>query len=113
MRDFDKRCNEISEGLRSGLAKGIGTLGRVLTFPKRLDTGIADILKGQTQDIERKIGGQSYGAAVGDPSRGRAEEFSDLEKDLMLLMRKLKLTPNDARLQQQVKDLQKKIIQSR
>ena len=114
MNNFDKRYSEImGEGLRSGLAKGVGMLGKVLTFPKRLDTGIADVLKGHTHDVERKIGGSAYSKPVGEPNKGKAEDFSDLEKELMLLMRKLKLTPNDRRLQNQIEQLKKKIMSTR
>jgi len=115
MTNFDARYNELmSEGLRTGLAKGIGMAGKLMTFPKRLDTGIANVLRGQSADTERIIGGKAYGEPVGAvPKGGRAEEFSDLEKELTLAMRRLRLTPNDKKLQAQVADLQKKIMSVR
>lgn len=114
MKKFDALVEKITqESFRTGLAKGIGMVGKVLSFPRRLDAGAAEVLKGYTHDVERRVGGKAYGAPVGDPSVGKSEDFSDLEKELMLLYRKLKLTPRDPRLIAKIEELKKKIMKTR
>lgn len=99
MTNFEKRACEILEGLKplkySPILKGVS---KVIGAPKKLDQALTSFFKGEMPDT-------ISGGGVEKPSGAIEPEYSDLEKELILVLKKLKLNPRDPRLKKRADEL--------
>ena len=104
MSMFAKRADEILEGLKpikySPILRGIS---KVLGAPRKLDSALTAFARGEMDEPVGYSGTQKKSGAI-EP------EYSDLEKELILVMKKLRLNPGDTRLQRRVEEIRQKLL---
>ena len=104
MSKFEKRACEILEALKpikySPILRGIS---KVLGAPKKLDAALTAFTRGQMDE-------PISGGGVEKPSGVIEPEYSDLEKELILVLKKLKLNPKDQRLQKRAEDIRAELL---
>jgi hypothetical protein len=101
--NFDKKYNEIIEGLKPiSHSPILQTISKVLGKPREWDSALTRFARGEMP--------VTYGKA-GVETKGKLEpEYSDEEKELLLILKKLKLNPNDKFLQKRAEELRTKLL---